>query len=265
MYYLSLPKDPYVADRATALRALALVDLTNLNETCSDRDIDELCRRAVGPFGSTVAVCVWPRFVSQAARRLAGSGVLVASVVNFPAGDSDISSTVAETKSAIAHGADEIDLVLPYHAFLAGQTEVAAAMVDEVRAAVDSPLKLKVILETGGYPSLDSIRDAARFVIHHGTDFIKTSTGKTSVSATLAASVMILDAIRDADHAVGIKASGGIKTLDDAARYLALTDEMMGPDWATPATFRFGASGLLNALEDAATAPSHADSSGSGS
>jgi deoxyribose-phosphate aldolase len=253
-----------VTDRATALRALALVDLTNLSDTCSIRDVEELCRRAVGPFGSTVAVCVWPRFVSQAARQLAGSGVLVASVVNFPAGDNDISSTVAETESAIADGADEIDLVLPYRAFLAGQTDVAAAMVDAVRTAVGSPRKLKVILETGGYPSLDSIRDASRLVIHHGADFIKTSTGKTHVSATLAASVMILDAIHDADRVVGIKASGGIKSLDDAARYLALADEMMGPDWATPATFRFGASGLLNALEDAVTAPSLADSSGSG-
>ena len=96
-----------------------------------------------------------------------------------------------------------------------------------------------------------ALRDAARLAIDHGADFIKTSTGKTYVSATISATVMILDAIRSGDRKVGIKPSGGIGTLADAARYLAVADEMMGPDWVTPATFRFGASGLLDALETA--------------
>jgi deoxyribose-phosphate aldolase len=174
-------------------------------------------------------------------------------VVNFPAGGEDVLATVAETEQALADGADEIDLVLPYHAFLEGRIGDAAAMVTAVRAAVGAPAHLKVILESGGYPSLDHVRAAARLAIDHGADFVKTSTGKTAVSATIAASVMILDAIRTGaaagDRRVGFKPSGGIRTLDDAARYLAVADEMMGPSWATPETFRFGASGLLDALE----------------
>ncbi len=232
---------------AMAQRALALVDLTDLGEHTTDEAIVRLCARAVGPFGQTAAVCVWPRFVRRAVDRLQGSGVPVATVVNFPHGGDDIAATVAEAAVAITDGADEVDLVLPYRSFLAGNVDAAVAMVDAVRASC--PVVLKVILETGGYPSLDSIRDAARLAIDHGADFVKTSTGKTQVSATIAASVMILDAIRSADRPVGFKASGGIRTVEDASRYLLLADEMMGPDWATPSTLRFGASGLLDALE----------------
>jgi deoxyribose-phosphate aldolase len=236
-----------------ARRALALVDLTNLDDACTSEAVAELCRRAVGPHGSTAAVCVWPRFVAQAAAALAGTGVQVATVVNFPAGGDDVDATVAETVQAIADGADEIDLVLPYHAFLAGHTEVAAGMVVAVRAAVPAPHRLKVILETGGYPSIDQVSAAARLAIAQGADFVKTSTGKTSASASPDAARAMLVEIRRSNRAVGLKPSGGIRTVDDAAGYLAIADEVMGVLWATPRTFRFGASGLLDALEAAIT------------
>jgi deoxyribose-phosphate aldolase len=244
-----------------AQRALALVDLTELGDSPSPDDIDRLCDRAVGPHGSTAAVCVWPRFATQAVQRLAGTGVAVATVVNFPTGSDDVEATVAETRRALDDGVDEIDLVLPYRSFLAGRIDVATAMVDAVRAEVTPPRRLKVILETGSYPSIESISAAARLAIDHGADFVKTSTGKTAVSATPAAVRAMLEAIRDAGRAVGIKPSGGIRTLDDANAYLAVADEVMGPQWATPATFRFGASGLLDALEAAieGTAPDAAD------
>ena len=244
-----------------AQRALALVDLTELGDSPSPDDIDRLCDRAVGPHGSTAAVCVWPRFATQAVQRLAGTGVAVATVVNFPTGRDDVEATVAETRRALDDGVDEIDLVLPYRSFLAGRIDVATAMVDAVRAEVTPPRRLKVILETGSYPSIESISAAARLAIDHGADFVKTSTGKTAVSATPAAVRAMLEAIRDAGRAVGIKPSGGIRTLDDANAYLAVADEVMGPQWATPATFRFGASGLLDALEAAieGTAPDAAD------
>ena len=244
-----------------ARRALALVDLTELGDSPSPDDIDRLCDRAVGPHGSTAAVCVWPRFATQAVQRLAGTGVAVATVVNFPSGSDDVEATVAETRRALDDGVDEIDLVLPYRSFLAGRIDVAAAMVDAVRAEVTPPRRLKVILETGSYPSIESIGAAARLAIDHGADFVKTSTGKTPVSATPAAVRAMLEAIRDSGRAVGIKPSGGIRTLDDAGAYLALADEVMGPQWATPATFRFGASGLLDALEAAidGTEPDAAD------
>ena len=135
-------------------------------------------------------------------------------------------------------------------------------MLDAVRGVCAAPIRLKVILESGGYPDLDSIRDAARLAVARGADFVKTSTGKTAVSATIAAVVMMLDAIRetvratglDTGRVIGLKPSGGIRTVGDAARYLAVADEMMGPAWVSPGTFRFGASGLLDALEAAIAA-----------
>lgn len=234
---------------AAARRALALVDLTDLGDTCNRDAIDRLCARALGPFGSTAAVCVWPRFVAHAASALSGSGVRVATVVNFPDGGDDIAQAVGDAGASLVAGADEIDLVLPYRSFLAGRANQAAQMIDAVRTVSTPPIRLKVILETGGYPTLDSVREAARLAIDHGADFVKTSTGKTAVSATMAAAVMILDAIRGSERAVGFKPSGGIRNLEDASRYLAIADEMMGAEWACADTFRFGASGLLDALE----------------
>ena len=231
------------------------MDLTDLGADSSVEAVAQLCTRAVGPFGNTAAVCVWPRFVATAAQQLAGSGTRVATVVNFPHGDGDVDDVVQDASSAIENGADEVDLVLPYRALLRGDFGSAAAMLDAVRVVVPRWATLKVILESGGYPDLDSIRNAARFAIDCGADFVKTSTGKTSVSATLAAAVMILDAIRSSDRPIGFKPSGGIRTVADAGHYLALADEMMGPDWATPETFRFGASGLLDALELALADP----------
>jgi len=244
---------------ALAARALALVDLTELSDTCTVEAIDRLCERAVGPHGRTAAVCVWPRFVSHAAFRLRGSHVAIATVVNFPAGGDGIDATVAEAVRALHDGADEIDLVLPYHSFLNGNTAVAEAMVAAVRAVVHHPNRLKVILETGSYPDRGHVSAAARLAIDHGADFVKTSTGKTKVSATPEAAEAMLHVIRESGKPVGLKPSGGIRSLDDAAVYLELADRIMGPEWATPATFRFGASGLLDALEAAIAGDGDAD------
>lgn len=237
------------ARQALAARALALVDLTDLGDHTTAEATAELCRRAVGPFGSTAAVCVWPRFVRQAAELLTGTDVRVATVVNFPAGGTDVDATVAETVGAIAAGAAEIDLVLPYHAFLAGDVEIAEIMIDAVRAVAAPPARLKVILETGEYRMLSDVTAASTLAIQHEADFIKTSTGKSATSATLTAAETMLTVIHELGRPVGLKPSGGIRTLADAADYLALADRIMGPDWASPATFRFGASGLLDALE----------------
>lgn len=238
-------------DASDARRALGLVDLTDLSDDPTSEAITQLCRRATGPTGSTAAVCVWPRFVAQAHRLLAGSGVRVATVVNFPRGEDQVETVVAEARTALADGADEIDLVFPYRSFLAGRLDVVENLLDAVRACVATPARLKVILETGEYPDIDSIARAARLAIEHGADFVKTSTGKTPVSATPEAVRTMLEVIRSSGRPVGIKPSGGIRTLEDATVYLSLADEVMGEWWATPATFRFGASGLLDALESA--------------
>lgn len=237
-----------------ARRAIALVDLTELGDQATDAEVTALCARAVGPYGAVAAVCVWPRHVPIAATALAGSGVRIATVVNFPSGDDAIDDVVELARTAQQHGADEIDLVLPYRALLAGDRARAAAMVAAVRDAVEAGdgKTLKVILETGELVDLQVVREAAELAIRNGADFIKTSTGKTPVSATLAATEVMLQAIHRLDPAVGLKPSGGIRSLADADAYLAQADRIMGPEWVSPATFRFGASGLLTALEAAA-------------
>lgn len=235
-------------EASLARRALALIDLTDLNDGCTDDDVRRLCARAVTPFGPVAAVCVWPRFVTTAKHELASTTVKVATVVDFPSGDEPIDQVVSTTETAIADGADEIDVVLPYRALLAGDEERVVAMLRAVRAAVPAPRHLKVILETGELVGLDHVERAARLAIDHGADFVKTSTGKSKVSATPDAVRVMLQVISSSGRPIGIKPSGGIRTVADAAVYLRLADEIMGPAWATPDTFRFGASGLLDAV-----------------
>jgi deoxyribose-phosphate aldolase len=237
-------------DQALARSAISLVDLTDLTDDCTGDDVDALCRRAVG--AGTAAVCVWPDFVARSAAALAGTGVRVATVVNFPSGAERPFAVGVVTERALADGADEIDVVLPYREFAAGRLDRPTAMLDRVRELTSGRALLKVILETGELPDLDTVEHAARFAIDHGADFVKTSTGKSPVSATLPAAETMLRVIADAGRPVGIKPSGGISTADAAAGYLAVAEEIMGAGWVSPATFRFGASGLLTALLDAA-------------
>lgn len=234
-----------MTDASIARRALPLLDLTDLGDTCTEAAIDALCA-AAGASG-VAAICVWPRFVAQAARLLAGSGVAVATVINFPAGGEDAARAVADTRAALADGADEIDLVLPYRALREGRPEPARAMVSAVRDAC-GPACLKVILETGELATPELIEGASRLALAAGADMIKTSTGKSAVSATREAAEIMLVALRETGGEHGLKVSGGIRTVADAALYLALADRIMGPDWTTPRTFRIGASGLHAAL-----------------
>lgn len=233
--------------REAAAHALTLLDLTNLKDDCTQADVTALCKRARTPFGNVAAICIWPRFVALARGELgAENPVKIATVVNFPSGDMAVANVVAETVQAVADGADEIDLVLPYRALLAGDEQAPAAMVKAVREAAPAPVKLKVILETGELKEKALIRRACEIAIAGGADFIKTSTGKVAVNATLEAADTMLQAIRDSGRDLGFKAAGGITTVSDAAFYLALADTIRGPDWAMPSTFRFGASSLLD-------------------
>lgn len=223
-----------------------MIDLTDLSDDHRADGIDELCRRA--RLHRTAAVCVWPEYVATCASQLRGSGVRVATVVNFPTGDEAIGDVVDAARVALSDGADDIDLVLPYTAFLAGRVDEAADMVASIAALVDRPRVLKVILESGVYPEVASVAAAARLAIEAGADFVKTSTGKVERGATLEAVAAMLREIAQAGRIVGLKPSGGIRSFDDASAYLALADGVMGDGWATPSTFRFGASGLLDVL-----------------
>jgi deoxyribose-phosphate aldolase len=238
-----------MSDADLARRALALLDLTDLADDATEAGARDLCRRAVSGPVPVAAVCLWPRFVATARAELGDGPVRIATVVNFPDGDTPIAPAIRETEEALAAGADEIDLVLPWRAVLAGHTTAAAAMVRNVKSLCDER-RLKVILETGEYPNLDKVRTTAELVIAAGADFIKTSTGKTANSASIPAARVMLSVIAETGRPVGLKPSGGIRTLADAMRYLDLTDAIMGEDWATPTTFRFGASGLYTALVD---------------
>lgn len=235
-------------DRKTiAERSLGLIDLTNLEDDCSADDIDKLCKRAQTPFGNTAAVCVWPRFVSQSVHLLENTGIEIATVVNFPTGDGDIKEVMHETKAVVADGATEVDLVLPYKALLAGDIDTVEHMISTIRAVTDNRAKLKVILESGELDDDAMITKASNVALEEGADFIKTSTGKVAVNATLPAAKLMLTAIKNfGDPSRGFKTSGGIKSVEGCGAFLALADETMGPKWASKNTFRFGASRVLD-------------------
>jgi deoxyribose-phosphate aldolase len=236
---------PDMTDANVAGRALACLDLTDLSELTSDQATDELCRKARA--AGVAAVCVWPQMVSRARSQLDGPGIALATVINFPAGGEDVERAVEDTEEALSDGATEIDLVMPYRAFLGGRHEVAQAMVVAVRDIVDGGRQLKIILETGELADEGSIAAASRLAIEAGADFLKTSTGKVGLGASLPATRVLLEVVRDAGRG-GVKASGGVRTADDAAEYLALADEVMGAGWATPERFRIGASSLVDDL-----------------
>jgi deoxyribose-phosphate aldolase len=232
----------------TATLALHCLDLTELSDTCGPQDVGRLLKRANTPFGPVAAVCVWPQYVSQAAEVLRGGTVRIATVINFPAGGEDLERALDDAREALRDGANEIDLVLPYKALMRGEAKIAEDLVATVADGIPDGTLLKVILETGELAEPAMIERAARLAISAGAHFLKTSTGKTKVSATPEAATILLSAIRDSGKPVGFKASGGIRTLADARLYLELADSIMGPGWATPQTFRIGASGLLDAL-----------------
>ncbi|OEC33081.1 deoxyribose-phosphate aldolase [Pseudomonas cuatrocienegasensis] len=239
------------ADQTLAQQAVALLDLTSLNADDDEARIIALCQRALSPAGTVAAVCVYPAFVALARRtldELGGAAVRVATVTNFPAGAADVEAAAAQTAAAVAAGADEVDVVYPYRALLAGDAAVGRALVAACRAACGSRVLLKVILETGELQDPALIRQASLDAIDAGADFIKTSTGKVAVNATAEAARIMLAAIVERGAQVGFKPAGGIRTLADARLYIDLAGEILGADWVTPAHLRLGASSLLDDL-----------------
>ena len=233
---------------ATAKRAISVLDLTNLNDECEAKDIKNLCKMAQTAAGNVAAVCIWPQFVPLARELLSGTGIKVATVANFPHGSSDADAAANEVAQAIANGADEVDIVIPWKSIMEGELETAKALVETCRGQVPEPCVLKVILEAGELSDEANIRKASRIALEAGADFIKTSTGKVPVNATPESAAIMLEEIAAHGGNAGFKAAGGIKTTEDSAIYLALADKILGPDWASPKTFRFGASGVLTDL-----------------
>lgn len=234
--------------RAAARTALACLDLTSLNDADTAADIDALCRRAQTAQGPVAAVCVWPRFVAQA-RAALPSSIKVAAVANFPAGKLDLPQALADIEAIAQAGGDEVDVVLPWHALLADQSTEVAEFLSEVRFA-SRPLTLKVIIESGELGSAERIAQATRLALAAGADFVKTSTGRTKVGATpAAAAIMLREIAASGLSAAGFKASGGVRSVADAAGYIAQAEAALGASALNPQRLRFGASGLLTDIE----------------
>jgi deoxyribose-phosphate aldolase len=231
-----------------ARRLIALVDLTSLGDGDTPEKIADLCAGARTPAGSVAAVCIYPRFIPQAKAALAGSGVKIATVVDFPEGLGAPEDVLRESEAALAAGADEIDLVFPYRRFLADAPPPASKNIRAVREVADYAVRLKVILEVGAYPDQAWLEQAATVAIQAGADFLKTSTGKHGTGASLEAAAILLSVIAESGLPVGFKASGGVRELSQAVAYLTLAESILGDGWATADTFRIGASSLLPRL-----------------
>jgi deoxyribose-phosphate aldolase len=240
--------------------AVSMVDLTTLEGKDTPGKVASLCQKALCPHDDpaipqVAAVCVYPSMVKHARRALGeDTAVRIASVATaFPSGQAPLRTRLAEVKAAVADGADEIDMVINRGAFLAGEFQLVQDEIVAVRDACGAAT-LKVILEVSELETFDNIRGAsflAMRVLRAG-DFIKTSTGKTSLNATLGNNQVMIEAIRDfyleTGTAIAMKPAGGIRSAKQALQYLTAVKETLGDEWLNNTRYRFGASSLLNDL-----------------
>ena len=251
---------------AWLLRAVTLIDLTTLSGDDTEGRVRRLCAKATNPIRrdildalgmtttiTTGAVCVYHDMVETAVDALAGTGVPVAAVsTGFPAGLSPLHLRIAEIEESVKAGAKEIDIVISRRHVLTGNWQ---ALYDEMRSFREAcgNAHVKAILATGELGSLRNVARASWVCMMGGADFIKTSTGKESVNATLPVSLVMIRAIRayhDATgYRIGYKPAGGISKAKDAITYLTLIKDELGDRWLRPDLFRFGASSLLGDIE----------------
>lgn len=245
-----------LSETALKQKIVSLLDLTQLDANSEEQDIIKLCRQAITPLGHVAAICIPLAWVALAKQQLNGSPVLIATVANFPAGTCSIEQVEEQVKVAIRAGADEVDIVIPYHCYLQNKSPAAKKFMQHFGRFCAEKIRLKFILETGALMEPSLIQQASLDAINAGADFIKTSTGKAAIGATLEAAEIMLSAINQAalQKQVGFKASGGVRTIEQAKNYLLLAEKIMGSNWITPRHFRFGASGLLNELLAISTA-----------
>jgi deoxyribose-phosphate aldolase len=252
---------------AWLLRAITCMDLTTLSGDDTDERVRRLCAKARQPLQQEIvqklgveglqikvaAVCVYHTFVETARREVEGSGIHVAAVsTGFPAGLSPLAERVAEIRRSVEAGADEIDVVITRAHVFGGKWR---ALYDEIAMFKNAcgPAHLKVILGTGDLLTLRNVARASLAAMMAGADFIKTSTGKEAVNATLPVSLVMTRAIREyaqeTGMAVGFKPAGGIRTAKQSLEWLALMKEELGPSWLNAELFRFGASSMLADIE----------------
>ncbi|WP_199830863.1 deoxyribose-phosphate aldolase [Streptomyces sp. NBRC 110028] len=243
--------------------AISMIDLTTLEGADTPGKVRALCAKGISPdptdrtVPKVAAICVYGDMVATAKEALGAGGIHVAAVATaFPSGRAARSVKLADTREAVAAGADEIDMVIDRGAFLSGRYLEVFEEIRQVKEACVRPdgsaAHLKVIFETGELQTYDNARRASWLAMLAGADFIKTSTGKVSVNATPPVTLVLLEAVRDFRAAtgvqVGVKPAGGIRTSKDAIKYLVMVNETLGEEWLSADWFRFGASSLLNDL-----------------
>ncbi|WP_299562214.1 deoxyribose-phosphate aldolase [uncultured Sulfitobacter sp.] len=250
---------------AWLLKAVTCIDLTTLSGDDTARRVERLCAKARQPVApslldalgmdpiTTGAVCVYHEMIAPAVAALHGTGIPVAAVsTGFPAGLSPLPLRIAEIEQSVDAGAQEIDIVISRRHVLSGDWDALYTEMKAFRAACGDA-HVKAILATGELGSLRNVARASLVCMMAGADFIKTSTGKESVNATLPVSLVMIRAIRDyherTGFRIGYKPAGGISKAKDAITYLALIKEELGDRWLQPDLFRFGASSLLNDIE----------------
>ena len=233
-----------MTERWSSAHIASVVDLTDLGDGCTASDVAALCATAVER--NVAAVCIHPEFVPDAVERLSGTGIAVATVLNFPRGDAPPASLVTDATSALAAGATEIDVVIPWRDLVAGKTSTTVAVVAAVATFTRRAGALtKAILETGALEEHGLVEKAARLAMDAGADFLKTSTGKIDRGATLESARTLLTVAHSASRDVGVKVSGGIRTREQAEAYLDLALEIRGIEGCDKNLFRIGASSLL--------------------
>ena len=250
------------ASKAWALdMAIKMMDLTTLEGADTKERVRSLCLKAITPDPTDLttpqpaAICVYGDMVKHAKEALGKNKIHVAAVATaFPSGRASLPVKIADTKDAVNAGADEIDMVIDRGAFLSGNYLEVYKQILAVKAACvrkdGTRAHLKVILEIGELETYDNIRRASYLAMLASPDFIKTSTGKVSINATLPITLLMLQAVKDwydqTKIQIGVKPAGGIRTAKDAIKYLVVVKETAGEEWLTPKYFRFGASSLLN-------------------
>jgi deoxyribose-phosphate aldolase len=233
-----------------------MIDLTTLEGKDTVGKVKQMCYKAqhiadhLSNLPQVAAVCVYPNHVKTAKLALGNSGIKVASVATaFPSGNSSRKIKLEDTKMAVSHGADEVDMVISRGEFLSGNYNFVFDEIAAIKEACQHA-RLKVILETGELSTLDNIRKASDIAMAAGADFIKTSTGKIQPAATMPVTFVMLQAILDFYEAtgrmVGMKPAGGISTAKASLQYLVMLYETLGEKWMSNEWFRFGASSLAN-------------------
>lgn len=227
-------------------RLIGVVDLTSLNDDDDRAVVEALCAKAQTPQGPVAAVCVMPHLVTDAVALLRDSPVRVATVADFPEGRGEIVSVIREVETAVAQGADEVDVVVPWRAHVRGERQAVHLLVAACVKACAGGAQLKAILETGSHPDDATTRAIADAALEAGADFVKTSTGKHGPGASVEAAGTLWRAVVDHGRG-GVKVSGGVRTAADARAYLQQADELAGEP-VTADRFRIGASSLLDDL-----------------